>query len=218
MFCPLARLIPTVPLRLAKLPPDTVMSYWPTLPLTSETFVIVAVVPVMLKSDASTLAIASLNVARNTSVSTLVELLTGFCRVKLAKRGTPVSTIKVVTWSVPPFSLLPAWSANDPAPLSVTVYSPNTDRVGNTSDSLFVPVPRLLCGMTTAPFGASTAMSVFAQIVRSLKMKSNTGDASDVIRSVALTPVSSTNVIEETVGPELSACTVSSATLALTRP
>ena len=112
MSWPDARLSLTVPFRPARSPPETVMSYWLSLlPLTADTPVIVAVVPLVAKSATPTLITASLNVARNTSVSALVGLLAGFCRWKAVRVGAVLSTTYVSSVAgSPDGSALPAKS------------------------------------------------------------------------------------------------------------
>ena len=76
MFCDSLRFRPTTPLKLARLPPDTVTSY--VVPLTGLTSVTVAVVsPFAEKSPIETSVTSSSKVARNSRVSAFVRLVTG---------------------------------------------------------------------------------------------------------------------------------------------
>ena len=76
MFCDGLRFNPTKPLKPARLPPDTVASY--VLAVTWLTSVTVAVVvPFTEKSAVPTPVTSSSKVARNTSESAFVRLVTG---------------------------------------------------------------------------------------------------------------------------------------------
>ena len=76
---------PTVPLNVAKSPPETVMSYTEPEPVTPDT--IADDVLLTTKSLASTPVTASLKVARNTSESAAVVAAVGVCRAMLTSEG-----------------------------------------------------------------------------------------------------------------------------------